>query len=224
MIKDKVAVSWSGGKDSTMALYYITKQKKYEVAYLLTTITEGFERVTMHGVRRELIKEQAESLGYPLLEVFIPPYARNEVYEERMKNATLKLISEGITKYVFGDIYLEDVRRYREKNLKKLNLEGIWPIWGRDTKELALEFIKLGFKAIVCVVDTNVLDKSFVGREFNEKFISELPSNVDPCGEKGEFHTFVYDGPLFKKEVKFKLGEKVLRENRFYFIDLIPLA
>lgn len=224
MIKDKVAVSWSGGKDSTMALYYITKQKKYEVAYLLTTITEGFERVTMHGVRRELIKEQAESLGYPLLEVFIPPYASNEVYEERMKNATLKLISEGITKYVFGDIYLEDVRRYREENLKKLNLEGIWPIWGRDTKELALEFIKLGFKAIVCVVDTNVLDKSFVGREFNEKFISELPSNVDPCGEKGEFHTFVYDGPLFKREVKFKLGEKVLRENRFYFIDLIPLA
>lgn len=224
MHKDKIVISWSGGKDSTMALYYITKEKNYEIAYLLTTITEGFERVTMHGVRKELIKSQAGSLGYPLLEVYIPPYASNEVYEERMRDIALKLISEGIKKHAFGDIYLEDVRKYREENLKKWNIEGIWPIWGRDTRELALEFIKLGFKAIVCVVDTMVLDKSFVGRDFDEDFISDLPSSVDPCGERGEFHTFVYNGPLFKKEVKFKLGEKVLRENRFYFIDLIPLS
>src|SRR5579875_526433 len=219
---DKVAVSWSGGKDCTMALYKIMLSKNYDIAYLLTTITEDFDRVTMHGVRRQLIELQAKSLGFELKKVYIPAYAKNEVYEEKMKEDTIDLLSKGIRKHVFGDIFLEDVRQYREKNLKKLGIEGIWPLWNLDTRELAREFIKLGFKAIVCCVDGKVLGENFVGMEFDEYFLSILPNSVDPCGERGEFHTFVYDGPIFKERIEFELGQKVFRDNRFYYIDLIP--
>jgi len=220
MHKEKVVISWSGGKDSALALYRIIKSEKYEIFCLLTTITQDFNRVTMHGVRRELIRKQAESLGFELKEVFIPSYAKNEIYEEKMREANLELLSKGIRKHVFGDIFLEDVRKYREDNLRKLNLEGIWPLWGEDTRKLAKEFINLGFKAIICSIDGNILDSSFVGREFDDDFLSDLPNNVDPCGERGEFHSFVYDGPIFKNKVEFKIGEKVFRDNRFYFIDL----
>lgn len=217
-----VAISWSGGKDCMMALYEVIKRKDIQVACLLTTITEGFERVTMHGVRKELIKTQAQAIGYELEEVYIPPYASNKIYEERMEKAIKKLMEKGIKTHVFGDIFLEDVRKYREKNLEKLGIEGIWPIWGIDTRILARKFIELGFKAIVCCIDSKSLGKEFVGKDFNEDFLNMLPSDVDPCGERGEFHTFVYDGPLFKYRVNFKLGDIVLRENRFYYIDLIP--
>jgi len=220
MDKEKVVISWSGGKDSTLALYRIIKSGKYEISCLLTTITQDFDRVTMHGVRRELMEKQAENLGFELKKVFIPAYAKNEIYEAKMREASLELLSKGIRKHVFGDIFLEDIRKYREENLRKLNLEGIWPLWGEDTRKLAKEFINLGFKAIICSIDGNILDSSFVGREFDDDFLSDLPNNVDPCGERGEFHSFVYDGPIFKNKVEFKIGEKVFRDNRFYFIDL----
>jgi len=219
----KAAVSWSGGKDSCLALYYILNSENIQVTCLLTTFTKEFDRVSMHGIRRELVELQASSLGYEIEKVYIPYNSSNEVYEKIMEDTLKKLLSKGIDTYIFGDIFLEDVKKYREKNLEKLNLQGIWPIWGKNTLNLAKEFIELGFKAIICCIDTKYLNEKYLGKEFNEEFINELPNNVDPCGENGEFHTFVYNGPIFKKEIKFKLGEKILRDNRFYYIDLIPL-
>lgn len=222
-VAEKVIFSWSGGKDSALALYEIQKSKNYEILALLTTITEDYDRVSMHGLRRILLEQQAESLGISLEKVFITKDASNEEYESKMKEALLRYKNAGVQSVVFGDIFLQDVRKYREENLSKIGMNGVFPIWRRNTTELAHTFIDRRFKAITICVDSNVLDKRFAARDFDTQFLSELPPTVDPCGENGEFHSFVYDGPIFRENILFKKGEIVLRDNRFYYCDLIPI-
>ena len=218
---EKVLFCWSGGKDSAISLYEIQKDKKYEIVSLLTTITKDYDRVSLHGVPRTLVEWQAYSLGLPMEEVFISRSCSNEEYESKMREVLTKFKQGGVASVVFGDIFLEEVRKYREDNLLKLGMTGIFPIWGRDTAELTGSFIDLGFKAVITCVDSKVLDKRFVGRIIDKKFLAELPPNVDPGGENGQFHSFVFDGPIFKKRVAYTLGEIVLR-NSFYFGDLLP--
>ena len=215
-----VVFTWSGGKESAMALYELRRTDGYEVSALLTTLTEDYDRISMHGVRRELLERQAESLGLPLEKVFIARNSSTEDYEARMKDTLERHQSRGVELVAFGDIFLQDLRQYREDNLAKLGMKAVFPLWGRDTTELAREFINVGFKAVVTCVDSNVLDRSFVGREFDEQFLSDLPSTVDPCGENGEFHSFVYDGPIFRNRILHEKGEKVLRNGRFWYCDL----
>ncbi|MCX5841385.1 MAG: diphthine--ammonia ligase [Deltaproteobacteria bacterium] len=218
---ERVLMSWSGGKDSAMALAEILKSGRYTVAALLTTVTKDYDRISMHGVRRILLKRQAESLGLKLEEVFITKDASSADYESSMEMTLLKHKDSGVSSVVIGDIFLEDLRKYREEKLSRVNMRGIFPIWKVETHELVERFIKAGFKAITTCIDTKVLGKELVGREINKTFLSELPDGVDPCGENGEYHSFVYDGPIFKKRINFSIGEKVLRDNRFYFCDLI---
>jgi uncharacterized protein (TIGR00290 family) len=220
---EKVLFSWSGGKDSAMALYEIQKGKDYEVRALLTTVSEDYDRVSMHGLRRVLLERQAESIGYPLEKVLISKNASNQEYESKMEEALLKYKDAGVGFVAFGDIFLEDIRKYRESYLGKIGMTGIFPIWKRNSKELAQTFIDLGFKAVLICVDLEVMDRKFVGRTFDSKFLADLPSNVDPCGENGEFHSFVYDGPIFAEKVLHEMGEVILRDNRFYYCDLIPV-
>ena len=218
---ERVLFSWSGGKDSAMALYEIQKDKEYEVVSLLTTITEDYDRVSMHGVRRSLVEQQAKSLGLPIQEVFISKDSSNEEYESRMKETLIKFKQAGVYLVVHADVFLAEVRKYREDNLLKLGMKGVFPIWGRDTAELTRSFIALGFQAITTCVDAKVLDKRFVGRTLDRQFLADLPPNVDPAGENGEFHSFVFDGPIFKERIAYKLGKQVLRDS-FYFCDLLP--
>jgi uncharacterized protein (TIGR00290 family) len=220
---EKALFTWSGGKDSVMALYELHKAGGYEISALLTTITADYDRISMHGVRRSLLEQQADSLGYPLEEVLISKEAPDEEYETRMKETLEKYLKAGVRTVVFGDIFLEDIRKYREKNTCSIGMKAVFPIWEKDTTELARTFVDLGFKAVVTCVDSKFLGKEFVGRLFDERFLSELPSNVDPCGENGEFHSFVYDGPLFRQSISFRLGDIVLRDERFYFCDLMPV-
>ena len=220
---EKVLFTWSGGKDSAMSLYVLRKSHNYEIAALLTSVTEGYDRISMHGVRRTLLEQQAQSLGLPLEKLYITRNSSNEEYEAKMKDKLLQYKSRGVSSVVFGDIFLEDLRKYRENNLAQVDMKGIFPIWKRDTTELAHTFIDLGFKAVITCVDSNVLDGKFAGRHFDNQFLSELPSKVDPCGENGEFHSFVYDGPIFRDRIRFRRGKTVLRDNRFYFCDLIQL-
>ena len=217
---EKALFTWSGGKDSAMALYELKMTHSYEILALLTTVTEDYDRISMHGVRSILLEQQAESLGFPVEEVYITKNSSNEEYEARMRDKLIYYRSRGVLSVVFGDVFLEDLRRYREENLSKIGMKGIFPIWKRDTTELAHAFIDLGFRAVITCVDSNVLDKVFVGRAFDEQFLSELPSTVDPCGENGEFHSFVYDGPIFRKRILHEKGEVILRDNRFYYCDL----
>ena len=219
----KVIFTWSGGKDSTMALYELQREKRYEVAALLTSVTEDYDRISMHGVRRVLLEQQAQSLGYPLEIVYLTKNSSNEEYEARLKEKLLQYKARGVSSAVFGDIFLEDLRKYRENNLAQVGMKGIFPIWKRDTGELAHTFIDLGFKAVITCIDSNVLDKRFAGRTYDERFLSELPASVDPCGENGEFHSFVYDGPIFRNKIHLRKGRVVLRDNRFYFCDLVPV-
>jgi uncharacterized protein (TIGR00290 family) len=217
-----VLVSWSGGKDSALALNEILKSGIYRVVALLTTVTQDYDRISMHGVRRVLLEQQAASLGFPLEKVLIPKNASNEDYEANMERALAKYRAQGVASVVFGDIFLEDLRKYREDKLASVGMKGIFPLWMRDTKELAKSLFSLGFKAITTCVDTNVLGKEFGGRAIDEQFLVDLPAFVDPCGENGEFHSFVFDGPIFNDAVRFSVGEKVLRDKRFYFCDLVP--
>lgn len=219
----KVICSWSGGKDSAMALYEISKNKDYAISALLTTVTKDYDRVSMHGVRTALLESQAQSLGLELEKVFITKESSNAEYESNMKSALEKYIAGDLSGVVFGDIFLEDLKKYREDKLSTLNLKGIFPIWKKDTGALAKDFIDMGFKAIITCIDSKILPKKFVGREFDERFLSQLPAGVDPCGENGEFHSFVYAGPIFKKKIDFSIGTVVLRENRYYFCDLVPM-
>ena len=218
---EKVLFAWSGGKDSAMALYEAQKSEKYDVAALLTTVTQDYDRISMHGVRRALLEEQAALLGIPLETILISKHSSNEEYEAKMKEALVRYKKEDIVSVVFGDIFLEDLKKYREDNLAKVGLKGVFPIWKRDTRELAAAFIDLGFKAIITCVDSKSLDKSFAGRVFDKQFLSDLPNGIDPCGENGEFHSFVYDGPIFSRGIIFEKGQVVLRDNRFYYCDLV---
>jgi uncharacterized protein (TIGR00290 family) len=221
-LTEKVLVSWSGGKDSAAALYEIINSQNFEVSALLTTVTIDYDRISMHGVRRVLLERQACSLDLPLETVFISKDEANEAYECKMRKLLAKHRKAGVSSVVFGDVFLEDLRKYREDNLAKAGMKGFFPLWGRDTRLLARAFMALGFKAVISCVDANALDKSFVGRRFDEHFLSQLPSTVDPCGENGEFHSFVFDGPIFKKKIFYTLGEVVLRDKRFFYCDLIP--
>ena len=220
---EKVPFTWSGGKDSVLALYELQITDDYEVAALLTTLTQDYNRISMHGVRSILLERQANSLGVPIEKVYISKNSSNEEYEASMREVLQKYLTFGVSSVVFGDIFLDDLRKYREDNLSKIGMKAVFPIWKRDTTELAHEFIDLGFKAVITCVDSNVLDKIFIGRLFDEQFLSELPANVDPCGENGEFHSFVYDGPIFQKKVSYAKGEVVLRDSRFWYCDLIPI-
>jgi uncharacterized protein (TIGR00290 family) len=220
-MKERVLVGWSGGKDSAMSLYEISRMKSLEVAALLTTVTEGHDRISMHGVRRALLAEQARSLGFPLHEISIPQNCTNEIYEQRMKEALEIYRQEGIEAAAFGDLFLEDIRAYRVERMGRIGMRCLFPVWGRPTRTLADEFIGLGFRSVIVCVDTTVLGREFAGREYDSSFLRDLPAGVDPCGENGEFHSFVYDGPIFSKSVSFRRGEKVLRENRFYYCDLL---
>ena len=223
-MKEKVLLSWSGGKDSALALHELSKSGQYEVTALLTTITRDYDRICMHGVRSILLEQQAESLGVPPEKIFISKNASNEEYESSMREILEKYRAEGVCGVVFGDVFLEDLRKYREEKLSQIGMKGLFPIWKRDTAELACAFIDLGFEAIVTCADSNLLDITLVGRPFDEQFLSMLPEAVDPCGENGEFHSFVSDGPIFQRQIPHTTGEVVLRENGFYYCDLVPAA
>ena len=221
-MKEKVIFCWSGGKDSALAFYELQKANGHEVMALLTTVSEDYDRISIHGVRQSLLEEQAQSLGIHLEKVFLSKTSTNTEYESKMRETLTRYADNGVRCSVFGDIFLEDLKKHREENLAKIGARAIFPIWKEDTAELAQRFIDYGFKAIITCVDTNSLDGKYVGRNFDGQFLSELPADVDPCGENGEFHSFVYDGPIFKEKIRFSKGEIVLRENRFYYCDLIP--
>ena len=216
-----VLMAWSGGKDSAMALANTLASPDYQVVALLTTVTQGYDRISMHGVRRSLLKKQEEALRIPLIEVPISTKSSNEEYESNMAMALTKQRTNGVTSVVFGDIFLEDLRKYREDRLALVDMKCVFPLWKLDTKELAHSFISSGFRAVTTCVDTKAIGREFVGREIDHSFLSELPASADPCGENGEYHSFVYDGPIFKNRIGFSIGEKVLREERFYYCDLI---
>ena len=219
--REPVLFCWSGGKDSAMALDALLQNEDVRVTALLTTVTEGYERVSMHGVRRELLEEQARSIGLPLHEVRIPPECVNPVYESRMEAALRVHFNNGVRRVAFGDIFLEDLRAYREKNLARMGMTALFPIWKRDTRELISSFQAQKFRSIAVCVDSTQLNPSFAGRELDGSFFEELPPNVDYCGENGEFHTFAFDGPVFKTPVHFEVGQKVNR-GPFLFCDLFP--
>lgn len=221
-ISKKALFAWSGGKDSAMALYKLQKSRDYKISALLTTVTEGYDRISMHGVRRVLLEQQAKSLCLPLEKVYISKTSSNEEYEAKMKAKLIIYKKRGVASVAFGDIFLEDLKKYRQEKLSEVGMKGIFPVWKTDTTKLAHTFIDLGFKAITTCVDKNSLNKKFVGRLFDREFLSDLPVGVDPCGENGEFHSFVYDGPIFQERIEFKTGRIVLRNKRFYYCDLMP--
>jgi uncharacterized protein (TIGR00290 family) len=221
-MREPVLFCWSGGKDSAMALHALLQWSDIHVTALLTTVTEGFNRISMHGVRRELLERQAESIGLPLHEVLIPPQCVNPIYEARMEEALRAHYDKGVRTVAFGDIFLEDLRAYREKNLARIGMTALFPIWKRDTRELIRVFHSAKFRAITVCVDSKVLDRSFAGRELDEAFFRDLPPQADPCGENGEFHTFVFDGPIFCSPVSIRAGEIIERDS-LVFCDLLPL-
>ena len=216
----RAILSWSGGKDSCMALDAL-RANGVRVEALLTTLTRDFDRISMHGVRRELLERQADSLGLPLHQVWIPKGATNEQYEQAMADAFAHFRGRGLTTAAFGDLFLEDIRTYRDRLLAKHGMSGLYPIWLRDTDKAIRDFIAAGFRTIVVCVDPAKLDPGFAGRVIDEQFLRDLPSAVDPCGENGEFHTFVFDGPLFREPIRFATGETVCRDS-FWFCDLVP--
>jgi uncharacterized protein (TIGR00290 family) len=211
MQKEKAIFNWSGGKDSALCLYKLQQAAKYDIAGLLTTVNAEYQRISMHGVRVALLDKQAASLGLPSMKILLPESPTMESYEQVMNETLMKLKSDGISASVFGDIFLEDLRTYRENKLAQTGIKGIFPLWKKPTIELIHEFIDLGFKTITTCVNEKYLDRSFVGRIIDHDFLNELPPNVDPCGEYGEFHTFVFDGPNFKEPIAFNKGEIVYR-------------
>lgn len=215
------ALSWSGGKDSALALWRLRAQG-IEPEALITTVTDVHDRISMHGVRRELLAAQADSLGIPLVEIPIPPGCVNEVYEARMAEAFAAPPLRDVEAVAFGDLFLEDIRAYREQRLTASGRHGLFPVWGQDTSALASEFIAAGFQAYIACLDPRVLDASFAGRRYDESLLADLPAGVDPCGENGEFHTFVSAGPIFREPIACRTGEVVEREG-FVFCDLLPL-
>ncbi len=217
----KIILSWSGGKDSAITLHELKNDPEYEIETIFTTVTEGYDRISMHGVRRTLLEKQADALGLDLETLTISKKSSDEEYEIRMRAFLEKQIKEGITTVAFGDIFLEDLRKYREDKLRLVEMTAVFPLWGNNTEQLANSFVEDGFKAVITCVDTEKLDGSFSGRTLDRDFLNDLPDGIDPCGENGEFHSFVYDGPVFTKPVSFSIGQTVLRDDRFSFTDLI---
>jgi len=206
----KAIFCWSGGKDSAFALYKVLQEKEYQVEALFTTVNENFKRVSMHGVREELIERQAKSIGLPWYRMYVRE-GSNAEYERNMEAFLNEQKAKGIEYVIFGDIFLEDLRLYRENNMAKVGMKAVFPLWKKDTKELADSFIKNGFKTILCCTNDAYLGEKEVGELFTKDFVQNLPANVDPCGEHGEFHSFCFDGPIFKEPVKFEKGEKVYK-------------
>jgi uncharacterized protein (TIGR00290 family) len=223
MTREPTLFCWSGGKDSAMALHALFQQRQFRTTALLTTVTEGYERISMHGVRRELLRLQAESIGLPLHEVRIPRRCLNAVYEARMEQALRIFYDQGVRKVAFGDIFLEDLRAYREQNLARMGMTALFPLWKRDTRELIRFFHAQRFRAMAICVDPKVVHPSFAGRELDESFFRDLPPAADPCGENGEFHTFVFDGPIFRRPILLRTGEVAHRDG-FVFCDLVPMG
>jgi uncharacterized protein (TIGR00290 family) len=233
--KLKTFFNWSTGKDSALALHYLMQDKNYSIEHLLTSVNKDFDRVSMHGLRRELFLEQIKSLDLPFSTIELPEEPSMAEYEMLMKEAVSGLQQQGFIYAAFGDIFLEDLKKYREQQLAAFHIKALFPLWKKDTTELLKEFIDLGFKAILVCINADLLDASFAGRIIDNDFLKDLPSNVDPCGENGEFHTFCFDGPIFKSPVLFKTGEKVYREYTapddkdgkrkigFWFCDLEPI-
>jgi len=232
-LKNKAFLNWSSGKDSALALFLALTEEKLSVDTLVTTINERHDRVSMHGLRASLLQKQAEAIGLPLREIKLSESISMEKYSEVMESEFLKLVNTGFTHAIYGDIFLEDLREFRQKSLQKVGLQGVYPLWKQETTTLARKIIALGFKAITVATSDTLLGKDFCGREYDQNFLDNLPAGVDPCGENGEFHTFVYDGPIFKNPISFEIGERVKRdlntsstqngdwESIFWFCDLI---
>jgi len=234
-MQPKAIFNWSSGKDSALALYKILQENQFEVTSLLTSINKEFQRISMHGVHVSLLEKQAESLGFPLIKMELPKEPSMEEYRNIMSKTMSEIQQKGVTHSIFGDIFLEDLKKYREDQLQSIGMKGVFPLWKIDTKDLIKEFLDLGFKTIVTCVNETYLDKSFAGRIIDEDFLKDLPKNVDPCGENGEFHTFCFDGPIFKNPIAFEIGEIVKKtypkpktdndneegEYVFWFCDLI---
>ncbi|NOT77144.1 MAG: diphthine--ammonia ligase [Cyclobacteriaceae bacterium] len=225
----KIYFNWSTGKDSALALHELLQNKEYSVEYLLTSVNAHYKRVSMHGLRVELLQEQIRSIGIPGGSLELSEQPTNQEYEAAMFQKVSELKADGFKYAGFGDIFLEDLKKYREEKLAALDIKPLFPLWKRDTRQLIHEFISTGFKAITVCVNAAVLDRSYVGRMVDEEFVNSLPKNIDPCGENGEFHTFCFDGPLFKFPIGFKIGEIVYRDyntaeskNGFWFCDLLP--
>ncbi len=221
MRRPKAWLSWSTGKDSAWALHEVRARDEIEVVALLTTINSAHQRVAMHAVREALLNAQADALGLPVIKVPIPPNCVNAVYEEAMANAMARARTEGVFHVVFGDLFLADVRAYREERLAACGMKGVFPLWSRDTKALAREMVASGVRAAITCVDPKQLSPAFAGRTFDAALLDELPPGVDPCGEKGEFHTFAFAGPMFRWPIAVKPGEIVERDG-FVFADLLP--
>ncbi len=223
MRKPKAWMSWSTGKDSAWALHTVRKQGEFELVALLTTVNTAHSRVAMHAVREALLEAQAEAVGLPLIKVPIPSPCPNAIYEQAMEAAMGRARAEGVRHVVFGDLFLEDIRKYREEKLAACGMTPLFPIWGLDTLSLAREMVKDGLRAYLTCIDPKQLDRAFAGRVFDGKLLSDLPSGVDACGERGEFHTFAYAGPMFRNSIFVRLGEIVERDG-FVFADVLPSA
>ncbi|MDP3556876.1 MAG: diphthine--ammonia ligase [Bacteroidota bacterium] len=234
----KAIFCWSGGKDSAYCLHKVLSEKLFDVKYLLTTISDEFKRVSMHGTREELLDIQTAEIKIPVLKVRVTA-GTNDEYEKQMESVLLKAKLEGIENVIFGDIFLEDLRIYRENNLAKVGMKAVFPLWKINTNELVKDFIHLKFKTVICCVNDGYLGEEWLGREIDEKFLNELPSNVDYCGENGEYHTFCFDGPIFKNKINFLMGENIykaldikyegtcnslneIETKGFWFCDLLP--
>jgi len=218
----KAILAWSGGKDSAMALHEIRRAGAYTIERLLTTATQDYGRVCMHGVRTALVERQAVELGLPLDVVYLAANESHEGYDAKMLDYLTRCREQGIEAVVFGDLFLEDVRQYRERSLSRVNMHAVFPLWQRNTSVLARVFTETGFKAVITCIDLEALGPAFAGRHFDLAFLNDLPAGVDPCGERGEFHSFVYNGPIFRGPIPFTTGLTVQRDNRFLFLDLIP--
>jgi uncharacterized protein (TIGR00290 family) len=241
-MKEKIVFCWSGGKDSAFALYRLLQDERYEVVSLLTTCNEHFRRVSMHGVRLELLDAQAAAIGLPLEKVFVSERSSNEEYEEKMAACLQAHKARGVSGCAFGDIFLEDLRQWREANLARVGLSAIFPLWKMDTRQLMREFLALGFGTIICCANDAYLGEDIVGRPVTAELVASFPDTVDACGENGEFHSFAYAGPVFKQPIRFTIGEKVYRPletthpggspsdaapgkpitRGFWFCDLLP--
>jgi len=226
-------MNWSGGKDSALALQAVLQADNYEVIGLLTTVNEAYGRIAMHGVREELLNQQAAAIGLPLHKIYIPEQVNLEEYDAIMRQHLQVLVADGVTHAIFGDLFLEDLKTYREKRLAEANLTGVFPLWQENTTALAQTFVAQGFRAVTVCVNEMQLDRSFVGREMDAAFFASLPANVDPCGENGEYHTFVYDGPLFARPIPLTKGEVVRRtlgdkndlyDTGFWYADILPVV
>jgi len=221
-MKKKVLLSWSSGKDSAWALHVLRQDAAIEVAGLLTTVNQEFNRVAMHGTRQELLRLQAQAAGLPLWEVPLPWPCSNEIYEVAMRKACADAVAQGITAMAFGDLFLEDVRKYREDRLRGTGLEPLFPVWGCNTRVLALRMIDAGVRARIVCLDPKKIPASFAGQDITAELLKQFPPEVDPCGENGEFHTFVHAGPMFRRPVPVESGEVVTREG-FVYADVLPI-